>query len=89
MIPKPTHELAGEVLLAAGKAAESQVEFQRSLARTPLRPRALVGLARAAAAAGDQVTAESAVARLRAVWHAADKDVPELAELSRIITKKE
>lgn len=89
MIPKPTHELAGEVLLAAGKAAEAQVEFQKSLARTPLRPRSLSGLARAASAAGDRATAESAVNNLRAAWHAADKDIPELAELSRLVTRKE
>jgi len=89
MIPKPAHELAGEVLLAAGQAADAQAEFQKSLARTPLRPRSLIGLARAASAAGDKATAESAVNRLRAVWHAADKDIPELAELSRLAANKE
>ncbi len=86
---KPTTELLGEVLLAGGKAGEAQVAFQRSLARTPGRSRSLVGLARAASAAGDKATAESAVARLKANWKNADPDLPELAELTRLVAARE
>lgn len=81
---KPTTEQLGEILLAAGRAADAQAAFQRSLARMPGRSRSLVGLARAAAAAGDRATAERAVAKLRGNWHRADQDLPELAELTRL-----
>lgn len=87
--PKPTHELLGEVLLAAGNAGEAQKAFEKSLSRTPGRSRSLVGLVRAASAVGDRETAESALAQLKANWHAADKNIPELAELSRIVTSKD
>ena len=82
---KPTHELLGELLLAAGKPADAQVAFQKSLARTPGRSRSLIGLARAASAAGDRTTAERAVALLKSNWHAGDKDLPELAEMTRLV----
>ncbi len=87
-IVKPTQELLGEILLSAGKPAAAQAAFTRSLARTPGRSRSLVGLARAASAAGDRATAEGAVAQLRSNWHAADKDLPELAELTRLIAAR-
>jgi tetratricopeptide (TPR) repeat protein len=83
-IPKPTTELYGEVLLAAGKPGEAVAAFKRSLARTPGRSRSLIGLARAASASGDKASAATAVAQLKANWHAADKDLPELAELTRL-----
>ena len=84
MIAKPSHELLGEILLGAGKPAEAQIEFARALAAAPGRSRSLIGLARAASAAGDRSTVESAVATLRANWHAADNDLPELAELAKL-----
>ena len=85
MISKPTFELLGEVLLAARKPGEAQAAFQKSLARTPGRSRSLIGLARAASAAGDRATAESAVQKLKSNWHAGDKNLPELAEISRLV----
>lgn len=81
---KPPHELVGDLLLRAGRNAEAQAEFQRALRGTPGRSRALYGLARAAQAAGDTAAAAAAAAHLRANWHAADKDLPELAELNRL-----
>jgi tetratricopeptide (TPR) repeat protein len=54
---KPAHELLGEVLLDAGRAAEAAKQFEIGLSRTPNRPRMLLGAARAAAQAGDQTTA--------------------------------
>jgi tetratricopeptide (TPR) repeat protein len=80
---KPTHELLGEVLLAANKPAEAKTAFQRSLARMPGRSRSLIGLARAAIAIGDKSTAETAVATLKSNWHAADKSLTELAGLTK------
>ena len=49
---KPAHELRGELLLTLGRAADAQAAFERSLVRQPKRALSLLGLARAAAAAG-------------------------------------
>ena len=61
---KGADELYGELLLQAGRPKEAVVWFERALARTPNRSRAVLGLARAAAKAGE--TAKSR-ARLQAV----------------------
>lgn len=72
---KPSHELLGEMLLDAGYAAEAQEAFAQALARAPKRARALLGLARSAALAGDDVAAGRARAMLRRAWHRADAEV--------------
>jgi len=82
-IVKPSHELLGEVLLGLGRPADAQREFARALELAPQRALALLGLVRAATAAGDAATANRALAELRAVWHVADADLPGLAELGR------
>jgi tetratricopeptide (TPR) repeat protein len=82
-VVKPSHELLGEVLLAQGKAAAAQQEFVRALALAPRRTLSLLGLARAATAAGDAPVAEQARMDLRAIWHQADEDLPGLAEVPR------
>ena len=81
MPPLPAHEAYGEALLALGRAAEAQQQFALALERTPRRARALLGLARAAAAAGDTATAHHAYAELRDAWHTADADLPALSEV--------
>ena len=63
--PKPAPELYGEVLLAAGQAEEAVKAFQTSLERNPGRALSLQGLSKAAAAAGDQETADRANSELR------------------------
>jgi tetratricopeptide (TPR) repeat protein len=72
---KPSHELLGEVLLQAGRPRDAAAEFTRALGLAPKRARALIGLARAATAAGDASTAARARADLRSIWHAADPGV--------------
>jgi len=72
---KPSHELLGEVLLQAGRSREAEVELTRALRLAPKRARSLIGLARAATAAGDQSTAARASADLQSIWHAADPGV--------------
>jgi hypothetical protein len=71
-IVKPTHELLGELLLADQQAVEAQREFLRGLELTPGRSLSLVGLVRAATAAGDSVAAERARTRLEENWRDAD-----------------
>jgi tetratricopeptide (TPR) repeat protein len=72
---KPSHELLGEVLLQAGRPRGAEVEFTSALRLAPKRARSLIGLARAATAAGDQSTAARAGADLQSIWHAADPGV--------------
>ena len=45
---KPTHELLGEMLLAAGRPKEARAEFEHALAKCPKRTLSLRGLAQAA-----------------------------------------
>lgn len=83
-IVKPSHELLGEVLLDAGRAAEAQREFTRALELTPGRSRSLVGLARAAAISGDREASRRAAQHVLRNWHAADADIPERLEMEQL-----
>ena len=65
---KPSHELLGEMLLRAGKAAEAAKAFDTCLLRTPNRARALHGAALAYGAAGNQQLAAERWATLRSFW---------------------
>ncbi|HEX7942772.1 MAG TPA: hypothetical protein VF488_13255 [Gemmatimonadaceae bacterium] len=78
--PKPAGELYAEALLGLGQPAAAVVQYRRVLERTPRRPLAVLGLARASAAAGQRVDARRAAGEFLAIWHAADSDRPELAE---------
>lgn len=69
---KPAHELLGRVLLQAGRPGAALEQYRTSLTRHPERARALIGVARAAAASGDREAADAAHARLGQRWrHAA------------------
>lgn len=83
-IVKPSHELLGEVLLDAGRAAEAQREFTRALEVTPGRSRSLVGLARAAAINGDRDASRRAAQHVLRNWKSADADVPERLEMEQL-----
>lgn len=65
---KPSHELLGEVLLRAGKAAEAAKAFDACLLRMPNRARSLNGAATAYAAAGNRQLAAERRAALQAFW---------------------
>ena len=79
---KPSHELYGELLLAAGKAERGPAPSSRpaSPGRRTGRPRCS-GLARAATALGDQDAANRAYATLQTFLTEADGDVPYLEEV--------
>jgi tetratricopeptide (TPR) repeat protein len=79
-IDEPSYELLGEQLLAAGKPKEAMAAFRTALTRAPRRTPALLGLARSAKAAGDETTAKQTYQTLVEIWHAADADLPGLAE---------
>ena len=78
---KPAGELYGEILLGTGDAAAAVTQFKAALARTPGRPAALLGLARAASATGARTESVKAANGFLTAWHLADKDRPELAEM--------
>jgi Flp pilus assembly protein TadD len=83
-IVKPTHELLGEYLLAAGRPAEAQREFTRALELAPGRSLALMGLARAGRAAGDTAATRWATDQLERNWSGADPALPMLAEFRQL-----
>lgn len=84
-VVKPTHELLGEVLLGFGQAGEAQREFVRALELAPGRARSLLGLGRAALAAGDLTVARKALGDLKRAWHSADPGLAEVQELNRLL----
>ena len=84
---KGADELYGELLLAAGRPKEAVVWFERTLTRTPNRSRAVLGLARAAAKAGDAPKSRAAYKQFLANWRNADPNLPELNE-ARIALKR-
>jgi tetratricopeptide (TPR) repeat protein len=77
---KPAGELYAEALTGLGQPAAAIVEYRKVLARLPRRPVALLGLARAAGAAGDVALARRSADEFLQIWHLADADRPELAE---------
>jgi tetratricopeptide (TPR) repeat protein len=81
---KPAGELYAEILLGTGDPASAIVQFNAALARTPRRAASLLGLARAASAAGQPKLAASTAREFLSVWKNADKDRPELAEARQL-----
>jgi tetratricopeptide (TPR) repeat protein len=79
-VVKPSHELLAALLLESGRAADAVAAFQRALELGPGRSAALLGLARAARAAGQGALATETYRTLAANWHAADTAFPALAE---------
>ncbi len=78
---KPSHELYGEVLAAAGRHQDAIREFQTSLTRTPNRTASLLGLARSSVAVGDTEAAARAYETLQRFLADANPDVVFLAEV--------
>ncbi len=79
---KPSRELFGELLLELNQPAEARQEFERALERAPRRALSLLGLARAAAKAGDTAASKDAYRELQDVWSQADNDLPQLKEIT-------
>ena len=81
MTIKPPREAAGDLLMSMGRAAEAKKEYELALARTPRRPAVLLGLARANYALGNRTESKRLYQELASIWHAADADMPALAEV--------
>ena len=81
----PVHELYGTVLLEVKRPAEAMKHFTETLKRTPGRPKAIYGIARAAEALGDKQTAMKHYTEFLELWKRADKDRPEIAKARAFI----
>ena len=77
---KDVNELYGEMLLQASRPKEAIAWFDRALARTPNRSRALFGLARAYRNAGDTLNARAAYQRFLTNYRLADRGLADLKE---------
>ena len=76
----------GQCLLRLKRPAEAAKHFAEALKRTPGRPMAVYGIARAAEALGDKSTAVARYTQFLELWKDADHDRPELAIARRFIT---
>ncbi|MBI2679159.1 MAG: hypothetical protein HYX28_10305 [Candidatus Koribacter versatilis] len=74
----PAHELLGNMLLGMGQNDEAREQFTVALQRTPNRPLAIYGIARASELLGDKAAAATRYAEFMVVWQHADDDRPEL-----------
>ncbi len=83
----PANELCGNLLLELNRPAEASTYFQKALQRTPNRPKAILGLARAAQALGDNETARKRYEEFLTIWRTADPDRPELAQAREFLHK--
>ena len=81
----PANELCGNLLLELSRPSEAIGYFQKTLARTPNRPKAILGLARAAQALGDKENAKRLYAEFLALWKMADSDRPELTTAKQFL----
>ena len=77
---KPSHELFGEILLAANRPTDAIEQFSIALLRQPNRARSLLGLARSASKSGDTKTAVETYSKLIQQWSQCDQNLPELRE---------
>src|SRR5207249_1951655 len=64
----PAHELYGTMLLELKRPAEAAKHFAEALKRTPGRPMAVYGIARAAEALGDKSTAVARYTQFLELW---------------------
>jgi Tfp pilus assembly protein PilF len=84
----PARELYGAMLLASGKAQEALAAFGAVLEKEPRRFGAILGAARAAAAAGDAASARRHYDATVALTEASDGARPEIAEARAYVAKR-
>ena len=76
----PANELCGNLLLELNRPNEAATYFQKTLTRIPDRPKAILGLARAAEALGDGETAANRYREFLSIWETADAGLPEFVQ---------
>jgi tetratricopeptide (TPR) repeat protein len=85
----PANELCGNLLLELNRPTDAVTYFQRALTRTPGRPKAIFGLARAAQVLGDGETAARRYQEFLSLWRAADPGLPELAQAKEFLATQQ
>ena len=85
----PANELYGNLLLKLNRPTEAVTYFQRTLTRTPGRPKAIFGLARAAQALGDEETAAKSYQEFLSMWQTADPGLPELVQARAFLAARQ
>jgi tetratricopeptide (TPR) repeat protein len=85
----PANELLGNLLLELNRSAEAATYFRKALKRTPNRPKAIFGLARAAQALGDDQTAAKRYEEFLTLWKTADPDLPELTQAKEFLRSRQ
>jgi len=83
--PIPVHELYGTMLLEMNQPGQARVQFAETLKRTPGRPKAIFGLARAAQTLGDYQTAAKQYENFLQLWKSADPDRPEVVSAKQFL----
>jgi len=73
-------------LMEMERPADAMKHFTETLRRTPGRPKAIYGIARAAEALGDTQTAIKRYVEFLELWKDADKDRPEIATAQRFLS---
>jgi tetratricopeptide (TPR) repeat protein len=83
----PAHELFGSLLMELNRPADAMEQFLQTLKRTPSRPKAIYGIARAAQAKGDNATAKQRYEEFLSLWKNADRDRPEVAAAREFLAR--
>ncbi|HZS05180.1 MAG TPA: hypothetical protein VFD58_10130 [Blastocatellia bacterium] len=85
----PAREMLGDLLLELNQPAQAVREFELSLQNAPKRFNSHYGLARAAAASGDEKKARAHYAELVALCNNADGDRPELQKAKEFLAERQ
>jgi tetratricopeptide (TPR) repeat protein len=83
--PIPVHEMYGTMLLEMNRPALAREQFAKTLSRTPGRPKAIFGLARAAQTLGDYPTAAKQYESFLRLWKSADPDRAEVVSAKQFL----
>ena len=84
----PANELFGSMLMELNRPADAKQRFLEVLKRTPGRPKAIYGIARAAQASGDEATAHQRYQQFLTLWTNADPDRPEVTIAREYLARK-
>ncbi len=83
----PANELFGTLLMELNRPADAKERFLQALKRTPSRPKAIYGIARAAQASGDKAAATQRYQQFLSIWKNADTDRPEIATAKEFLAE--
>ena len=84
----PANELFGTLLMEMHRPDEAEHRFLEALQRTPGRPKAIYGIARAAEAKGEDATAKQRYEEFLRIWKDADPERPELMTAKKFLAKE-